>query len=396
MTKRNHIIKSKTRKIKRNITYSSQIPPNSQEITAIIDANAIRHNIKYLRTISKTDVMPVIKANAYGHGIIDVAKICRSINVKYIGVATLGEALLLRNNGDKGRILAWLYSINNPELKTAILEDIDIAIFDESHIDKIVKLIPNNKICRVHLHIETGINRTGTPYDKTVEIAKKIVLEKKLHLVGLMSHLIESELIHNKTTIKQLTLFREMRQKLADNNIFPEYIHIANSGACLNYDVSDFTLARPGLAIYGLSPSGKPDKKLYPAMKLVSKIIQIKNVKNGDTISYDSTYKVKKNMNVCIIPIGYADIIPRSSSNKLYVIINNTLRKVLGRVCMDQIVVESKNIDKDGDEVILFDNNQKIKGNKELIYTTANESKTIVDEIAVRIGYRINHKYIHL
>ena len=101
-------------------------------------------------------------------------------------------------------------------------------------------------------------------------------------------------------------------------------------------------------------------------------------------------------MNVCIIPIGYADIIPRSSSNKLYVIINNTLRKVLGRVCMDQIVVESKNIDKDGDEVILFDNNQKIKGNKELIYNTANESRTIVDEIAVRIGYRINHKYINI
>ena len=131
-------------------------------------------------------------------------------------------------------------------------------------------------------------------------------------------------------------------------------------------------------------------------MKLVSKIIQIKNVKKGDTISYDSTYKVKKNMNICIIPIGYADIIPRASSNKLYVIINNTLRKVLGRVCMDQIVVESKNIDKDGDEVILFDNDKKIRGGKDLMYTTANESRTIVDEVAVRVGYRVSHKYINL
>jgi len=394
MTRHRHIIKSnKTRKVRK---ISSQIPSSSQEITAIIDANAIKENIKYLRHASKTDVMPVLKANAYGHGIVDVAKICRSCDVKYIGVATIGEALLLRNNGDKGHILAWLYCINNPELKTAILQDIDIAIFDESHIDKIIKLVPNNKKCRVHLHIETGINRTGTPYEKTVEIAKKIMAEKKLQLVGMMSHLIESELIHNKTTIKQLTLFREMRQKLADNNIFPEYIHIANSGACLNYDVSDFTIARPGLAIYGLSPSGKPDKNLHPAMKLVSKIIQIKNVKKGDTISYDSTYKVKKNMNICIIPIGYADIIPRASSNKLYVIINNTLRKVLGRVCMDQIVVESKNIDKDGDEVILFDNDKKIRGGKDLMYTTANESRTIVDEIAVRVGYRVSHKYINL
>ena len=126
-----------------------------------------------------------------------------------------------------------------------------------------------------------------------------------------------------------------------NHNINIPLVHIANSGGCLNYDVSDFTLARPGLAIYGLDPSGKYNKNLQPAMTITSRIIQKKHISKGAVVGYDNKYIAKKNMEICIAPIGYADIIPRSSSGKLYVYINGTKRKVLGNISMDQIVIES-------------------------------------------------------
>ena len=169
-----------------------------------------------------------------------------------------------------------------------------------------------------------------------------------------MSHFIQSEIKNDKETLEQLRKFRELRNNLENNhNIKIPYVHIANSGGCLNYNVSDFTLSRPGLAIYGIHPSGKYTSELKPAMTLTSVIIQIKYISKGDGVGYDGRYISSKNRIICIVPIGYADILPRSASGKLYVYINGTRRKVLGNISMDQIVVEAKPRDKIHDEVIL-------------------------------------------
>jgi alanine racemase len=170
---------SKKRKTYKNKKVCENIMPSSDtNITAIIDTNTLKNNIQYLKHVSKTDIMPVIKANAYGHGIIEIAKILRQQHIKYIGVATAGEAILLRNNGDKGRILCWIYNIDAPDIKDALALDIDIAIFDEKSIPIIESLVPLNKKAKITLHVDTGINRSGVPYDKAYQAAIDIIIKE--------------------------------------------------------------------------------------------------------------------------------------------------------------------------------------------------------------------------
>ena len=404
-TRRNkHTKKQHTYKKKRHAnTYISTqqdeeyISPDYKNITATIDADAIRHNIDYLRKVSKTDVMPVLKANAYGHGMIPVSKILRNHNVKMIGVATLGEALTLRKHGDTGHIVAWLYDVNEKELKDAIRQKIDISVIDQKHIPVICRLAALcGKKVRIHMFVDTGIDRAAIPYSEAIHAAILLSSNPRVELVGIMSHFIQSEIKNDATTKNQLRLFRELIDILSKkHNIKFEYTHIANSGGCLNYNVSDFTLARPGLAIYGLDPSGKYNKHLQPAMTIASRIIQKKNISKGAVVGYDNKYIAKKNMTICIAPIGYADIIPRSSSGKLYVYINGTKRKVLGNISMDQIVIAAKPIDKIGDEVLLFGSPHK--GAKQTAYDVANMSKTITDELIVRTNAtnRVTRKYVN-
>ena len=389
-TIKKRVLLNKTRK-----NYLMEIPHIYKDITATIDADAIRHNVDYLRKMAKTDVMPVIKANAYGHGIIEVSQILRKHGVKHIGVATLGEAILLRNSGDKGYLVAWLYNINGPEIKEAILKNITISIIDESHIPIISKLTPSNKVTNLHIFVDTGIDRAAIPYNKAVDAAKIITSDKKLHLDGMMTHLIQSEKKNDTTTLKQIQKFRNLRHNLIHNhNINVPLVHIANSGGCLNYDVSEFTLARPGLAIYGLDTSGKYNKNLKPAMTVTSVIIQIKNIPKGYDIGYDRKYITNRETRVCVVPVGYADFLPRSSSGKMYVYINGSKRKVLGNISMDQIVVESKPTDKVSDEVVFFGNPEK--GAKQTAYDVANYSNTITDEVVCRTNYRVNLKYVNV
>ena len=395
LTKRRKLSKTKKRQVSKTNKMMISNSHRFKNITATIDADCIRHNINYLQNKCGTEIMPVIKANAYGHGMIQMSKILRNAGINMIGVATLGEAIYLRENGDTGIIVAWLYDIHSPEVKIAIQKNIDISIIDENHIDTLLSLIPKKTQLRVHLFVDTGINRAAVPYSKAIHVAKIIKGHNKFNLVGLMSHFIQSEIKNDKETLEQLRKFRELRNILEDkHNIKIPYVHIANSGGCLNYNVSDFTLSRPGSAIYGIHPSGKYTRELKPAMRLTSVIIQIKHISKGDGVGYDGNYITPKNIIICIIPIGYADILPRSSSGKLYVYINGTRRKVLGNISMDQIVVEGKSRDKIHDEVLLFGNPEK--GDNQTVYDVANMSDTITNEVLVRTNSRVNIRYINV
>ena len=245
-TKKNKTKKNKTCKI-------NYIPASDKDITAVIDINAIKHNINFLKKKTGTDLMPVLKADAYGHGIIEMAKILRKLGIKYIGVATLGEAILLRKSGDRGRVLSWLYDIDGPEFKDGLKLDLDIAIFDETLLPKIKSMIPSGKKIKVTVFVDTGINRAGVPYQYAIQTFKDIASCDKFELVGMMSHLVCSKIKNSPIVNEQLRKFRELRNELDKIGIKPPLVHIANTAACLNYDVSDFTLSRPGLGIYGLS-----------------------------------------------------------------------------------------------------------------------------------------------
>lgn len=384
LSKKN-IIKNKSKTCK---VYS--IPPSDKDIKAEISIKALKHNLQFLKKTSGTDIMPVLKANAYGHGIIQMAKILRQQKIKYLGVATVGEAILLRKNGDKGRILAWLYDVDSNELRDAFNLDIDIAVFDENHITKIEKMVPPGKKANITIHVDTGINRASIPYDKAFQAAVDVNNSPKFKIVGLMSHLVCSEIKNSPIVNEQLRKFRELRKRLEEVNIKPPLVHIANTGGCLNYDVSDFTLARPGIGTYGLSPNNKPNKHLFPIMTMKSVIIQVKEVAKGQGIGYNARYITPHKMKIGIVPIGYADIIPRSTSLKLHVYVNGQKRKVLGIESMDQIVIEVKDNDKLDDEVIIFGNG---KNCIQTVYDLAHIANTIVNEITVHLGNRVNLEY---
>jgi len=379
--------KQKQRKGK---SYINEIPSIYKNITAEISINSLKHNINYFKNKTNTDIMPIIKADSYGHGIIDMSKILRNLNIKYLGVATAGEAILLRNNGDNGRILFWLYNINTPELKEAIEKNLDIAIFDETHIPIIEKLVLPSKKAKITLHVDTGINRAGVPYDKAFNAAINIHKSDKFEFVGLMSHLISSQMKNDPIVNKQIKKFRELRRLLENVNIKPPLVHIANTCACLNYDISDFTISRVGGGIYGLTVDKKLNENLLPIMSVKCKIIQIKKVNKGEGIGYDSKYITPKDMLVASVPIGYADILPRASSLKLCVYVNGSKRKVLGLESMDQIVIEAKKTDKNNDDVFIFGNGNNCK---QTIYDLANISNTITYDIATHIGNRVNRIY---
>ena len=391
MSKTSKNRKLNNRKIRNKTCKITHIPASDKDIKAIIDINAIRNNINFLRKKSGTDLMPVLKADAYGHGLIDMSKILRKLGIKYIGVATLGEAILLRKSGDKGRVLSWLYDIDGQEFKDGLKLNLDIAIFDEKLIPKIKSMIPKGKKIKITMFVDTGINRAGIPYENALQAFKDVVTCDKFELVGMMTHLVSSGIKNSPIVNQQLRKFRELRKQLADINIVPPLVHAANTGGCLNYDVSDFTLARPGTGIYGLGAINF-NKNLKLAMTIKSYIIQIKDVQKGAGIGYDWKYIAPRKMKICVIPIGYADIIPRSTSGKIYVYINGTKRKVLGTISMDQIIVEATENDKINDDVIIFGNGSNCP---QTVFDLAKLSNTIPEEILSHTGYRINRTYIN-
>ena len=387
MNHRTHRTHRTHKTYKNKINY---IPSNDKDIDAMIDIKNVKYNLDFLRKKTKTDIMPVLKADAYGHGMIEMSKILRKLKVKYIGVATLGEAILLRKSGDRGRILSWLYDIDGQELKDGINMNLDIAIFDEKHITKIEKMIPIGKKIKITMFIDTGINRAGISYDNAIQAFKEVAKSRKFEIIGMMSHLVCSEIMNSLIVNEQLHKFRKLRKELEEIGIIPPLVHIANTGGCLNYDVSDFTLSRSGSGIYGISTSGKFNKNLKLVMTLKSYIIQIKEIDKGEGIGYNWTFITPKKMKIAIIPIGYADIIPKSSSGKLFVYINGIKRKVLGTISMDQIMVEVGKNDKINDDVFLFGNG---KNCPQTIFDFSHSSNVSPIEILCHTGYRVNRMY---
>jgi alanine racemase len=382
---------NKITKIHESDLKQTYISPENKYVKATIDIQAIKHNIDFLKNITGTELMPVIKADAYGHGLIEMSKILRTLGIKYLGVATLGEAIFLRKSGDNGRILGWLYNVEGQELIDAFNLDIDVAICDEKIIPIFTSLIPKNKKVKVTMFVDTGINRAGIIYEKAMQAFKDVAQCKNVDLVGMMSHLVCSGVENSPIIKEQLRKFRELRKNLEEIGIRPPLVHIANTGGCVNYDVSDFTISRPGRGIYGISANLKYDSRLKLIMTVTSQILQIKEIEEGSGIGYDWEYIAPQKMIICIIPIGYADIIPRNTSFKLNVYINGTKRKVLGRISMDQIVAESNNTDKINDAVFIFGNKENCP---QTIYDVSDIGSTIPAEILTRIGDRVNKVYV--
>ncbi|TSC87413.1 MAG: Alanine racemase [Microgenomates group bacterium Gr01-1014_7] len=290
-------------------------------------------NFNYLSSFDKqVKVAPVLKSNAYGHGILEIAKILDPLKAPFFCVDSLYEAYELLKAGVKTPILIMGYT-NSENLKVKKLP-FSFAVYDLETVRVLNEYQPG---CGVHIFVDTGMGREGVPLEDLTNFLKIIKQFKKIKVEGLMSHLAYSEKANDPLTKKQLNNFRLIRKIIMQAGIKPKWIHMSNSGGILNRLNPGCNMARVGLALYGINHT---IPSLKPVFKLTTKIIQIKNLSKGNKIGYEGTFTAKKDMLTGILPIGYYDGVDRALSNKGFVMIDGVACPIIGRVSMNITIID--------------------------------------------------------
>lgn len=351
------------------------------------------------------EVMAVVKAEGYGHGLVQSAQAARTGGATWLGVAFLEEALGLRAAGIDGRILCWLAAPGEP-LAEAVFADIDLSASAPWMIDELAAAaLSVNRVARVHLKVDTGLSRGGAvapDWPELVDAALRAQADGVINIVGLWSHLVHGSDPGHPTTALQVGAFSEAVDVATRAGVSPEVRHLANSGGLLCVPGARFDLVRVGLAIYGLSPV--PDEHdaaslgLRPAMTLTGRLALTKKVPAGTGVSYGHRYITPAATTLGLVPLGYADGIGRSAANKAEVLVRGRLggvrRTISGTVCMDQFVVDLGAGDADefaaGDEVVLFGPGDD---GEPTAQDWAVALDTISYEIVTRIGVRVPRVY---
>jgi alanine racemase len=356
---------------------------------AEINLKALSHN--FLRTTEivgeKVRVLAVVKADAYGHGAVKITKTLLERGCDLFGVATVDEALELRES-DINLPIVILGGINEEEIDTVIKYNLTPVVYSLDLLKKLDTYASkqNTKI-RYHLKIDTGMNRLGIAPDKLDEYILDIKNLNSVIMEGAFTHLSCAD-SDKSYTVDQIAIFRNCCEALKEMGLNPAYKHCANSAALQSYKDSHFNLVRPGIMIYGASAAD--DIYLHPVMKLKSKIIQIKQVPKGSRISYGGTFVTKRPTRIAVLPIGYADGYSRHLSNNATVSIADRTAPVIGRVCMDLTIVDITdlndiNVD---DEVVLF-GDEKIS-----VDMLASCAGTISYELLSIVGKRVPRVYV--
>ncbi len=318
-------------------------------VYANVNLDAIVDNIKEIKkNISEdTQIIAVVKADGYGHGAIPVAKVL-SDYVYGFAAATVDEAVMLRENGvDKPIIILGFCAYH--EFANLISHDITATIFDyESarHLSEMAKTL--DKVAKCHIKVDTGMHRIGfEPCEKSVKTIKRISKLPNLEMEGIFTHFATSDEADKSRALVQFDKFTSFIDTLAQNGIEFKLKHCSNSAAIIDMPQANLDLVRSGITTYGLYPSDEVNKdrvKLTPALELKSHVVMVKDVKKGEGISYNLTYVTDKVTKVATISIGYGDGYPRALSSKGYVLIRGKKANILGKVCMDQMMVDVTDI----------------------------------------------------
>ena len=304
-------------------------------------------------------VMPIVKANAYGLGIVPIVKAVVAAGADICGVAYVGEGVELREAGISVDILV-LGAPLGAELEAALRYDFILTISSIEQIEAIENLIARasrvdaKKPVRIHLKVDTGMSRLGTWYEEIDPLIEKIVGCDFLSLHGVYSHLASAESDDTKTA-EQISRFKKVKEKIR-LLVGPTGIkyHCANTAGALKYPEIRYDYIRTGLTLIGVPPSQELKSYFHPAFSLVSKVSMIKKVPAGETVSYGGTYTIKKDTNIAVIPVGYGDGYLRTLSNKGFVLIHGKKFPIAGKVCMDQFMVDvGEEAVQIGDEVVL-------------------------------------------
>jgi alanine racemase len=366
---------------------------------ARVDLDAISANVGALRGYAAgAEVMAVVKADGYGHGIVPAARAAQAGGAGWLGVAVLEEALALRTAGVDGRVLCWL-AAPGEDFTAAIAVDVDLSASAPWGVREIAEAATAvGRPARLHLKVDTGLGRGGAAYadwSDLVAAAAKEQAAGTVEVVGVWSHLARADEPDQPSNRAQIEAFRDALEIAGRDGIRPEVRHLANSAGTICLPGARFDLVRPGIAIYGCSPApARGDSAsfgLRPAMTLVARLAQVKRVPAGQGVSYGHAYVTHRQTTLGLVPIGYADGVPRAASNCGPLLAAGSRRRIAGRVCMDQFVVD---LGDDpavvGDDVVLFGPGD---GGEPTAQDWADALDTISYEIVTRIGARIPRVY---
>ena len=308
-----------------------------------IDLDAIRENVALMRAGTTAEVMAVVKGDGYGHGMLPSARAALAGGATWLGVATLEEGLVLRRAGFDVPVLAWLHS-PGMALHEGVAAGIDLSASTLGLVGELVTAArAAERQARVHLKLDTGLSRGGATkadWPAVLEAAAKAQADGDIDVVGVWSHFISSDVPGDPTIDHQLAAFADGLAVAERFGISPRYRHIANSAATLTRPDAHYDLVRPGIACYGLSPVAGRQFGLRPAMTARARVAQTKRVPAGQGVSYGHAYHTERETTLALVPLGYADGVPRAASNAGPVQLGGKRRRVAGRVCMDQIVLD--------------------------------------------------------
>ncbi|MEP7020295.1 MAG: alanine racemase [Pseudonocardiales bacterium] len=364
---------------------------------AVVDLAAIRANVATLKAATPADVMAVVKADGYGHGLLESARAALAGGATWLGTAMIDESIALRAAGITVPALAWLWTPGEIEtVRRALATDIDLSVSSQWQLDMVrlaaadLDLVPH-----VHLKIDTGLSRNGAYVGDWADLLSAVAKAQaadELEVVGVWSHFAYADEPGHPMIAQQIEAFRDALAAASRVGIEPRLRHLANSAATLTLPEAHFDLVRPGIAVYGLSPVPQQgDFGLVPAMTLRAALASVKRVAAGAGVSYGHAYTTARDTTLALVPLGYADGIPRNATNVGPLSINGSRFTVSGRVCMDQIVVDVGDLPVDvGDHAVLFG----AGASEPRAQDWADALGTIHYEIVTRVGPRVPRTYI--
>ncbi|MEU1794008.1 alanine racemase [Streptomyces californicus] len=367
---------------------------------AEIDLAALRANVRALRErAAGAQLMAVVKSDGYGHGAVRCAEAAREAGAAWLGTATPQEAFALRAAGLGGRIMCWLWTPGGP-WREAVEADIDVSVSGLWALREVVAAAgAAGRPARVQLKADTGLGRNGCqPADWPELVGEALAAERAGHLriTGLWSHFACADEPGHPSIAAQLDVYRAMVAYAEKEGVEPEVRHIANSPATLTVPESHFDLVRTGIAMYGISPApelGVPaDFGLRPVMTLAASVALVKDAPAGHGVSYGHHYTTSAETTLGLVPVGYADGVPRHASGRGPVLIGGKVRTVAGRVAMDQFVVDlDGDRPEEGAEAVLFGPGDR---GEPTAQDWAEAADTIAYEIVTRIGARVPRVYV--
>lgn len=366
---------------------------------AVVDLAAIRYNVGLLAASAARNgaaTMAVVKAEGYGHGAVEVARVALAAGAGWLGVCTLAEALELRAAGITAPVLSWLH-LPGEDFAPAIAAGVDLSVASPAHLQGVLAGARRaGSPVRLHLKADTGLSRNGVaPADwaQVLDLAEKGVADGMAEVVAVWSHLAHADAPYHPTIDLQAARLNEAHRAATARGLAP-IRHLANSAATLTRPDLHLDLVRPGIAVYGLDPLGRPvgQTPLRPAMTLAARVALVKRVPPGEGVSYGHEWTTTAATTLALLPVGYADGVPRrlNRNGRMRVQLAGRSRPVVGRVCMDQIVVDCGDDPvREGDVAVLFGSGA---GGGPTAQEWADELGTIHYEIATGVHGRRVHR----